>query len=72
MHSVGPVSFTLEHEQVNKLMVLGCFLRGHLFLDELLSPLGKLEGLSHPVKFPDAVAVISSIVIMSKAVLVLS
>lgn len=53
-------------------MVLRCLLRGNLLFDELLASLREFEGLSHPVELPDAVAVISAVVIVSKAVLVLS
>ena len=71
LHGVSPVSLALEDLQVDEFMVLLSLLRSDKLLHILLLPLGELEGLAHPVQLPNAVVMISGIVIMSQTILIL-
>ena len=55
------------NELVILLRLLGCY----LLLDILLLSVSELERLAHPMQLPDAIVVISPIVIVSETILVL-
>jgi hypothetical protein len=57
---------------MNEFRVLLSFLSSNNLFVKLLPALGEFERLPHPVKLPDAVLMVSSIVVVSQTILVLS